>query len=61
MATSGRNTKRPALMKGTRDRSYMIFIKSRGGHPIGEVFLIIKDTVRAAVMITTFLSKRSFT
>jgi hypothetical protein len=38
------------------DLRTVIFTASTGGHPIGEVFLIMKPTVSAAVKITMFLS-----
>ena len=55
--TIGIKIKIPALMKITSDLSLIILIRSTIGHPIGDVFLIMKDTVRIAVSRAMFLSK----
>jgi hypothetical protein len=49
------------FINGIRDPLYMTFIKSKGIHPTGEVFLIIKDKDIKLVRITTFLSNLSLT
>ena len=51
----------PAIRKATSDLSLMIFNSSNGGQPIGDVFLIINDTLNAAVNTAVFRSNLFFT
>lgn len=57
----GKNTKIPESKNGQKERSLKIFKINNGTHPIGEVFLIIKEIVSIAVIITTDLLNLLFT
>ncbi len=54
--TTGMKMVIPAIMNYKSDLSLKILMRRIGGHPIGEVFLIINPTVRAAVNIIMCLS-----
>lgn len=58
---NGKNTVIPASKNGKKAPSFRTLIARRMGQPITEVFLTMKDMVRAATMSTTFLSNLFFT
>ena len=58
---NGNATTTPAHKKEIKALSYMTLINSKGIHPTGEVFLIMKDIVMSAVILVKLLSKFVFT
>ena len=54
--TTGMKTRINDEINGSHERSLTILMRIRGGHPIGEVFLIINEIVSKNVSKTMFLS-----